>query len=259
MPQYTIETMFPEYLSVHLVVERGRLLAYFVDDSEGEGRVYLGAPETAILLRAFELGHARLSQQQIDGVNAVERVDYERWVAGGAGFQSGVATAESEDFARDRVEQERAWAAPDARWYVYLLKGDSYHKIGVTTNVQRRLRELRTHAGAKVLEVAAVAAVADARGREAELHRRYRACRVRGEWFDLASEQAEEIVALLSEWDVGGGEPSIEPATDDEEPRGDGSPDEVVSLLQRGDAQPEGARPAAGDVQALGEPAVPGE
>lgn len=71
--------------------------------------------------------------------------------------------------------------------YVYVISSDSAIKIGVTTNIQSRLASLQT-ANPEPLTVACAIRCVDesaAHALEKHLHNRYRAFKLKGEWFDI--------------------------------------------------------------------------
>lgn len=81
--------------------------------------------------------------------------------------------------------------------WIYLIKDErtNYTKIGWTTDVQRRLRQL--HREPVLLpephKFTLIQAWKAPRKIEVELHREYSAQRVRGEWFDLSEQDIEDI------------------------------------------------------------------
>lgn len=70
--------------------------------------------------------------------------------------------------------------------WVYLLHSEklSLYKIGVSNNVQKRVKELSTGVGE--LTVVSTCKVVDTYRLEKALHERFRYCRKHGEWFDLS-------------------------------------------------------------------------
>jgi len=67
---------------------------------------------------------------------------------------------------------------------VYVVRCESYHKIGISDNIHRRLKQLDA-ASPFELELIHVIRSPFARELEKELHDRYSAKRVKGEWFEL--------------------------------------------------------------------------
>lgn len=74
----------------------------------------------------------------------------------------------------------------EVKGYVYLIHrvGADEYKIGMATDVDRRLRELQVSNGGK-LEVIHAIATDWARELEETMHRHFRKERLRGEWFRL--------------------------------------------------------------------------
>lgn len=70
--------------------------------------------------------------------------------------------------------------------YVYVVGFDNYVKIGTAIDVDKRLCAIQTSVPV-LLKIYAIIPHAD-RGRERELHRRFRKDRLGGEWFWLSSE-----------------------------------------------------------------------
>ena len=79
--------------------------------------------------------------------------------------------------------------------YVYLLRGDSgFYKIGISQNVESRLRHLNT-SNPDHLSIVTAKIVEDAPALERKLHDEYAACRTKtdGEWFRLTPEDALKV------------------------------------------------------------------
>lgn len=68
--------------------------------------------------------------------------------------------------------------------YIYLLSCGSFHKVGQTKDIQRRIRDLQTGNAHRVLYVDSFATVQADRD-EKEIHRFLYGYRTQGEWFDL--------------------------------------------------------------------------
>jgi hypothetical protein len=84
--------------------------------------------------------------------------------------------------------------------YLYLIKCQQYYKIGVANDVQSRLAQLST-GNPFELEPVTVCGFDNASAVEAVLHQRFESRRVRGEWFDLDSEDLivfDKIILLLN-------------------------------------------------------------
>lgn len=77
--------------------------------------------------------------------------------------------------------------------YVYLIRNRDLHKIGITTDLVRRMRELKPD------EVIATAELDDHAALERELHRRYKDQRLpQSEYFRLSDAQVQEAARTLS-------------------------------------------------------------
>lgn len=90
-----------------------------------------------------------------------------------------------------------AWVPPRGVPCVYFVRSGARVKIGYTTTAPQRLAALRTMQpdGLEVLAVIGPACRAD----ETALHRRFRALRSHGEWFDDAPALRAEIARLQRE------------------------------------------------------------
>jgi hypothetical protein len=77
---------------------------------------------------------------------------------------------------------------------VYVIRsGESnLYKIGRTTNLERRLRQLQT-INANPLSVWKIINCPDAIAMETQLHQKFKHCRVQGEWFSLDENCLKEI------------------------------------------------------------------
>lgn len=79
--------------------------------------------------------------------------------------------------------------------FVYVIQGDhGLVKIGVTTNMDARLAQLRTASAFPLRPTYALAVQIDARQIEGEVHRRLDDHRCSGEWFDCSPEVAERTI-----------------------------------------------------------------
>lgn len=95
----------------------------------------------------------------------------------------------------DEVEKRRG--------YVYLIRNGDLHKIGVTMNLERRMKELRPD------EVIAVYQAVNVTGVERLLHSRYKDVRLpQTEYFRLSQEQVREVKSVLN----GGEDSNAQPA-----------------------------------------------
>mgnify|MGYP002525943742 CR=1 FL=1 len=78
---------------------------------------------------------------------------------------------------------------------VYLMKCGAHYKIGVTNNVDRRLKALDERPF-KINLIAESQPIPNAYQIEKEIHSKYEKNRIRGEWFKLNEEEAN----FVSEW-----------------------------------------------------------
>ena len=84
--------------------------------------------------------------------------------------------------------------------YVYLMYDGELWKIGKALNIASRKKQLERQVG-KPLELLHSIKSDDYSRAEAEMHFRYRHCRIRGEWFDLKSHELEAIRSIETlEW-----------------------------------------------------------
>ena len=79
--------------------------------------------------------------------------------------------------------------------YVYLMYDGELWKIGKALNIASRKKQLERQVG-KPLELLHSIKSDDYSRAEAEMHFRYRHCRIRGEWFDLKSHELEAFRSL---------------------------------------------------------------
>jgi len=85
---------------------------------------------------------------------------------------------------------------PESRGFVYLIRAETgVFKIGKATNVARRMANLG-HLSPVALELVHTISAFNALAAESDLHRRFRARRVRGEWFALTPEDVEYVCSL---------------------------------------------------------------
>jgi hypothetical protein len=79
--------------------------------------------------------------------------------------------------------------------FVYVIQGDhGLVKIGVTTNMDARLAQLRTASAFPLRPTYALAVQIDARQIEGEVNRRLDDHRCSGEWFDCPPQVAERTI-----------------------------------------------------------------
>lgn len=69
---------------------------------------------------------------------------------------------------------------------VYVFECNGLYKIGVTSNVNRRLKQLQTGNGFKITEVASYEFFSMAHCIERDLHSKFKECNTLGEWFNLS-------------------------------------------------------------------------
>jgi Meiotically up-regulated gene 113 len=85
--------------------------------------------------------------------------------------------------------------------YVYLIRqvGTNYYKIGITANLNKRLKQLQT-GSANQLEIFHSIEVTNRKEVEKVLHLKYKQCQVRrnGEWFKFSGWQVREVVKTMN-------------------------------------------------------------
>jgi hypothetical protein len=85
--------------------------------------------------------------------------------------------------------------------YLYLIRCNTFVKIGITNDIDYRLRTLQT-GNPYPLAVLATFEFANALPIESRLHKKYSRFRVRGEWFELTDEQVSEIRDVCSSGEI---------------------------------------------------------
>lgn len=85
-------------------------------------------------------------------------------------------------------------ASEKDRRHVYVIRADSFVKIGIAKNPTTRMREIQTGNPHK-LEVIASWEVAKAEAHERALHAIYKAHRTQGEWFALPQPELDRLAA----------------------------------------------------------------
>ena len=90
---------------------------------------------------------------------------------------------------RPRQQRLLAWAKDGDEW-IYFVASSERVKIGFTSMVIPRLTQIKTSCPTPVYLVGLIPGT---RGDEAELHERFAAARVRGEWFKPTKELVEFI------------------------------------------------------------------
>lgn len=84
----------------------------------------------------------------------------------------------------------------DTKGYIYLVSDGLYTKIGATQyNVKKRLNELQV-GNVKVLKSLGSYKVQKKLSAEKYLHKAFKHCHVRGEWFDLSQKDISEILTF---------------------------------------------------------------
>jgi len=83
---------------------------------------------------------------------------------------------------------------------VYLLSSGDRYKIGITTNVDRRLKQLRTQQPPFPIDLIHSVSSSEYQEAERDLHERFSEVRVHGEWFALTDELVSHVVVSMNEW-----------------------------------------------------------
>ena len=86
---------------------------------------------------------------------------------------------------------------------VYLVRSAGRYKIGITTNVERRMRQLNGQQSAYPVELVATAEGFGYREFERSIHVRQDASRVYGEWFAFVPDDVATTIELMEEWQEG--------------------------------------------------------
>jgi len=82
--------------------------------------------------------------------------------------------------------------APPPRGFIYLIKAGPRYKIGMTDDPSKRIKALQT-GNPHRLTAMTVREVSNPAWVEAQLHRKYEARRVQGEWFRFNRIEAQEV------------------------------------------------------------------
>lgn len=80
--------------------------------------------------------------------------------------------------------------------FVYVVTDGELHKIGISKDVNKRIKSLQNANGREV-NLCCAYWVGDAPVIEADIHAKYREHRQKGEWFDLNESQVREIAEML--------------------------------------------------------------
>jgi len=81
----------------------------------------------------------------------------------------------------------------DRRGFVYIVQSGTYFKIGRSSDVLRRLRQLQTGSAEDVVLILTLK-FRNCATMEKQIHRRFKEKRLRGEWFDLKPKDIKWIV-----------------------------------------------------------------
>ena len=83
--------------------------------------------------------------------------------------------------------------------YVYLLKtDDNRYKIGVSVNVERRIKQLQTGCSDRIMVVDTFLSKFPFK-LESALHRKYESSKINGEWYLLTNESVSEFQNICSQ------------------------------------------------------------
>jgi hypothetical protein len=85
----------------------------------------------------------------------------------------------------------------ESKVFVYLIEANSFYKIGIATDVTKRLASLQTSSPHQ-MKVLKSWESAFAQKAERYLHRHFKDCRQKGEWFRLSSEQVQILLNILN-------------------------------------------------------------
>jgi hypothetical protein len=125
----------------------------------------------------------------------------------------------------------------DTSGLIYFIESDGLYKIGLTSDVENRLRSLRRKSPS--LRLLWTVFYDDVLKAEQEWHGRFAGCRVKGEWFALSREDLNHAIRL-----------SIFMASQGQSVKWYEITDEILSIMQdRGDALAE--RVKAGSVESI--------
>lgn len=75
---------------------------------------------------------------------------------------------------------------------IYILYSCGYYKIGITTNIDKRISDLQT-GNPFLIQLVFFKIINDASALESELHKKYKNKNVLGEWFWLNNEDIQDI------------------------------------------------------------------
>ena len=146
----------------------GKLVGYFI----AEHNQIVQLHDLMELLEFVKPYYDRLTEQEIDAIN-------------------------QETVRRQREYRQQSWADYSSKsssnsGYVYLLKAGPYYKIGVSTNVDKRIEQLSTLPPFDIELVHTIYSV-DMYALEQDFHNLYADKRKNGEWFELTDSDVEFI------------------------------------------------------------------
>lgn len=79
--------------------------------------------------------------------------------------------------------------------FIYVIKSRTYYKIGLTNDVEGRIKKLDTASESQLVLVCKIATNAMKKA-ETHLHERFSAGRVKGEWFNLSRHQLDFLESI---------------------------------------------------------------
>jgi hypothetical protein len=185
----------------------------FADMIYQDGNRWLVSPHEMVIgvsqvqgLSALEIGERVLAL--IPRMQNLARHAGEFWLDRGSGLttldeiEEAMATRErqrslpSQPMPIRRKVTQGAPPAKSSKGFVYIIRGESYYKIGRTEDPYKRLTPMTAHAPFP-LETLLLIPTADMVQTEQELHRRFDAKHQRGEWFSL---DEEDIAAIRQDY-----------------------------------------------------------
>lgn len=109
-------------------------------------------------------------------------------------------------FSNNKDNQKMSISTENKEGHVYLLRavGTNRYKIGMTQlgRMQKRFEELSGSQAAFPVELITFIDVSDRHQVEAELHQKFKAHRVHGEWFALDRGKAREVEREMSRYET---------------------------------------------------------
>ena len=115
------------------------------------------------------------------------------------------------------------------RQNLYLLECQSFYKIGISKNVNRRVKQINKSIPFKIKVVGYIYLGKQARSAETYWHDHYKKYRVRGEWFSIPKNEIPDITLFMG---ANGGTVNIERviSVDQIDVPDDGLPEEIMRL-----------------------------